>query len=172
MPQMKLAKSKESEINNINLFFRELSWLADEKQYSDLEYIDFSDFELLSKFNKESAEDFIEEISRYAKSLFWEKLIMNTQTLLENCADPNVETVEFNDKIQKGFALQTKQFPNKNEYPEDYKKVLAYYELGNKTINPISAYYIKGEDDFFALDGHKVSNVRYWYEIPEQSTTL
>jgi len=169
---MKLAKSKENEIDDINLFFRELSWLADALNLSDFSNTDLDeDFELLSKFDKDP-EIFIEDVAKHAKSLFWEKLIMNTQTLLENCADPKVDTVEFNENIQKGFALQTKQFPNKNEFPEDYEKVLVYYELENKTINPITAYYIKKENKFFVIDGHDIPNVKYWYEIPEQSTIL
>lgn len=102
---MTLAKSKENEIDDINLFFRELSWLADALNMSDFTDADLDeDFELLSKFGKDP-EFFIEEIAKHAKSLFWEKLIMNTETLLENCADPKSDTVEFNEKIQEGFSL-------------------------------------------------------------------
>ena len=64
---MKLAKSKENEIDDINLFFRELSWLADALNMSDFSNTDLDeDFELLSKFDKDP-EIFIEDVAKHTK---------------------------------------------------------------------------------------------------------
>jgi len=121
MQQRKLAKILKSEINDFNIFFRELSWLADELKMTDFEDAEINeDYKLLSTFSK-NAENFIADIAKQAKSLFWEKLIMNTQTLLENCTDPKAETVEFNEKIQKGFAL----LKNETDYKTKYEKCIS-----------------------------------------------
>lgn len=118
---MTLAKIRKSEINDFNIFFRELSWLADELKMTDFEDADIGeDYELLSTFDKDAV-GFINDISRKAKSLFWEKLLMNIETLLDNCADPEAETVEFNEKIQKGFTL----LKNETNYKTKYEKCIS-----------------------------------------------
>lgn len=150
MAYMKLAKSKEKEIEDINLFFREIAWLSDELNMNDYESsLINEDYELLSKFNTENAETFLSDICRHSKNLFWEKLIMNVQTLLDNCACPNSDTVDFNEDIKKGFSLLELQ---KSVKKCNHKKDAIVNEQGN-TIGS----YCSECDIFYNQNGDAIS---------------
>ena len=103
--QLKVAKSKDTEIERINLVLTEISWLGEELRSTPLSNIDFSEYEVLSKFDKEDTEEFLVQICRTVKGLMYEKAIMNLQVLLENCADPELNHLDFNKDIKKGLEL-------------------------------------------------------------------
>lgn len=48
---MKLAISREKEINDINDFLKECSWLSDEFKRSDFEDMDWEEFEIFKKYD-------------------------------------------------------------------------------------------------------------------------
>lgn len=100
---MKLAISRKKEINDINDFLKECSWLSDEFKRSDFEDMDWEEFEIFKKYDTKDIEGFLSDLVRHAKSLFWEKAIFNLQTLLENCADKTLDHLDFNAEIKQGF---------------------------------------------------------------------
>jgi hypothetical protein len=60
------------------------------------------------------------------------------------------------------------KYPNKNQFPEDYKKVLLIFEYTNKTKYPIIAYYISRHQKFFIIDGHSIDqSIKAWCELPD-----
>lgn len=102
---LKVSKSKDSEIERIKDVLTEISWLGEELRSTNLSDIDFSEYEILSKFDKQDTEEFLGMLCRTVKGLMYEKAIVNLQVLLENCADPNLGHLDFNKDIKKGLEL-------------------------------------------------------------------
>lgn len=102
---MKVSKSTELEIRAICDFLNELSWLNKDMNGSYLNDVDFSKYKILEKFNKDDPEEFLLRVLSYFDSLFWEKALCNLSTLLDNCADPNEDVLEFKPEIKKGLEL-------------------------------------------------------------------
>lgn len=99
---MKLAISRPEEIKHIRTFLNECSWLKDELKYNELEDIDFLNFELLKNFDKTSAKSFLFSMVNEIKALYYEKALWNLETLLENCADKNLDYLYLNSEIRAG----------------------------------------------------------------------
>ena len=57
--KIKLAKSQPNEIQHIKNFLKECGWLKDELKHTELEDVDFSEFELLKDFNQKDASEFL-----------------------------------------------------------------------------------------------------------------
>ncbi len=106
---MKVGKTSEKEISELFNFMNELSWLADEFRTGEFEHIDWNEFDILKTFDREDPNQFMSDLARYAKSLFYERVLTNCQVLLDNCADPNERTLEFNPDIKKGLELLESQ---------------------------------------------------------------
>jgi len=105
---MKVSKSTEEEIDNINNFLQELKWLSKDLQHSDLEDVDLTECKILKFFNKKDTEEFLRTVLKQFDGLYWEKALMNLLTLLENCADPDLNVLEFNPDIKKALELYNK----------------------------------------------------------------
>ena len=64
------------------------------------------------------------------------------------------------------------KYPEKNEFPEDYKEVLLMYEYeSNKVVNPIIAHYISSENKFYFAPSHSINEfygikILAWCELP------
>lgn len=118
---MRLAKTNEAEIKTLIDFLKELEWLREELNNNDFEdaRIDKEDFPLLSTFDKQSIQNFLFDICNHAKSLFWERILWNCQTLLDSCADPNLTYIDFKPEMKKLF--EPKGFKDKNgkQFGED-----------------------------------------------------
>lgn len=99
---MKLAISRPNEIQNIKNLLKECGWLADELKHTELEYVDFSNFELLKDFNQKDAAEFLFSVVDKIKALHHEKAIWNLEVLLENCADESLDYLAFNSDIEAG----------------------------------------------------------------------
>lgn len=107
---MKLQKITEERISGISDFLNELSWLSQRMSCDDLESIDLDeDFPILNELMKRSnkdAESLLEAICHHVdRHLFYEQALFNLETLIDNCADPNNEVLDFNSDIKKGFEL-------------------------------------------------------------------
>lgn len=74
---------------------------------------------------------------------------MNAQTLLDNCACPKSDTVDFNEDIKKGFALLKLQEDSKKC---NHKKDAVTNEEGN-----IIGSYCSECDIFFNPKGNAIS---------------
>ena len=99
---MKLAKSQPNEIQHIKNFLKECGWLKDELKHTELEDVDFSEFELLKDFNQKDASEFLFSVVNEIKALYHEKAMWNLETLLDNCADKSLDYLDFNSNIKAG----------------------------------------------------------------------
>ncbi len=100
---MKLALSQPNEIQHIRKFLNECGWLKDELRHSELEDVDFSEFELLKDFNQNDSSEFLFSVLNEIKALYHEKALWNLETLIDNCADKTLDHLDFNPKINAGF---------------------------------------------------------------------
>ena len=100
---MQVSKTSHEQIKTVSEFLHELSWLNDDLRSTNLEYVDFSPYTILKDFDKKEIQDFLNSVCCHAKNLFYEKVLMNCSTMLDNCADPNLEVLDFNPKIKAGF---------------------------------------------------------------------
>ena len=99
---MKLGKSQPNEIKHLRTFLRECGWLRDELKHTELEDVDFSEFELLKDFDKGDASQFLFQIVNEIKAMHHEKALWNLEVLLDNCADPKLSHLDFNNEIKAG----------------------------------------------------------------------
>ena len=123
---MRVGKTNEKEIKSVSDFLNELSWLSDSINFTNLEDIDFTDFEILSKFDKTNAEEFIESLAKYAKNLFYERVLINCSVLLENCADPNLSYLDFSPDLKQ--LIEVDGFKDKNGKQFGDGDILQYSE--------------------------------------------
>ena len=99
---MKLAISRQTEIDHIKTFLKECGWLKDELSHTELEDVDFSEFELLKDFNKKEASEFLYSVVNEIKALYHEKAMWNLEVLIDNCADKSLDYLDFNSDIKAG----------------------------------------------------------------------
>lgn len=134
---MKLAISREKEINDINDFLKECSWLSDKFKISDFEDMDWEEFEIFKKYDTKDVEGFLSDLVSHAKSLFWEKAIWNLQTLLENCSDKTLDHLDFSPEIKKGFEAV--------EILKECRDYMPYSTEHRKKINELLGEKADGE---------------------------
>lgn len=99
---MRLSISQPNEIHHIKNFLKECGWLKDELKHTELEDVDFSEFELLKDFNQKDASEFLFSVVNEIKALYHEKAMWNLETLLDNCADKSLDYLDFNSDIKAG----------------------------------------------------------------------
>ena len=99
---MRISKTSHEQIKSVSDFLHELSSLNDELECKSFYAINFSEFEILQDFNTNDKEHFLTSICGYAKNLKYEKVLMNCATMLDNCADPNLDFLDFNSEIKAG----------------------------------------------------------------------
>lgn len=104
--QLKLAKTSEKEINSLFDILNEIEGIHKYQLNSfEFEDIDFEEYEIMKTFDSTTAEAFLLDLFRYLSSIHFQRILFNCQTLLENCADPNESTLEFNSDIKEGLKL-------------------------------------------------------------------
>lgn len=104
MPQLKLSKSTEKEIDRLYNILNEIDQLKDELSYKNWYSIDKTEFEILYIKNK-NEEEALEHILKLISESPLRKALFNLSTLLENYADPECDTLEFNKDISRGLEL-------------------------------------------------------------------
>ena len=113
---MKLAKTNEDEIHNLNSLLNEVEWLSKEfRSGNDLSDIDLEDYEHLSKLPKSDPEEFLKLLCHKIAANHFQRILFNCSTLLENCADPNLKHLDFNPDIKAGLELLDKQREQQKE---------------------------------------------------------
>jgi hypothetical protein len=107
---MKVAKTNDEEISKLTTLLNEVEWMSKEfLRGSDLSDIDWEDYELLWKLPKDNAEEFLKALCHTIAGNHFQRILLNCSTLLDNCADPNVEYLDFNPDIKAGLELLEKQ---------------------------------------------------------------
>lgn len=117
MPTIKVAKTNPEEIHKLYATLNELEWLHKELQRGEFDDVDWEDFEVLGKLglvkdrgldnmeHERTAEFFLEDLVAELSGIHFQRILMNLDTLLHNCADPDAKTLEFNPNIKKGLEL-------------------------------------------------------------------
>lgn len=123
MSQLKLAKTSQAEIDSLFAILNEAEWLKKELQNNFLEDIDFSEFEIMQSFDRENTEQFLTDFVSHLSSIHFQRILFNCQTLLDNCADPDLDTLDFNKDIKRGLELleaQTQE-PDYDNQAKEYE---------------------------------------------------
>ena len=102
---MKVGKTSDAEIQTVFDFMNELSWLHDALRRTSFEDVDFSEFTLLKRMDTSSAETLLYDLAHYAKNCFYERVLVNCHVMLENCADKDLNYLDFNPDIKRGSEL-------------------------------------------------------------------
>lgn len=134
---MKITRVTEEEISEFNTLLSDIEWLS--KEFSsgkDLSEIDLDDYEVLSNLSKDDAELFLKSVCEKIACSPFKRILFNCMTLLDNCADPSSDTLEFNPDIKAGLELLDKQ--RKDEFIRDCistgKCVESRFKLSNEQV--------------------------------------
>jgi len=121
--QLRVAKTSEKEIDSLFAILNEAGSLKKELEHNFLEDIDFSEFEIMKSFNRENEEGFLTDFVRHLSSIHFQRILFNCQTLLDNCADPDSDTLDFNKDIKRGLVLLNaqKQEPDFDNQAKEYE---------------------------------------------------
>jgi hypothetical protein len=101
---MRVAKTNEEEITRLNTLLQEIEWLSkDFRSGNDFAYINWDDFENLQDLPRGDVEDFLKVLCHKIAGNHFGRILMNCITLLENCADKNLDYLDYNPQIKAGF---------------------------------------------------------------------
>lgn len=80
------------------------------KYYKSEEVVDVvrenkDDFEVLSKFELSDSEEFLRSICNYVYGIRHGCVMFNLFTLMDNCADPNLDHLDFKPDLKRGLEL-------------------------------------------------------------------
>lgn len=117
MPYLKLAKATEQEINAVHGIFQELDNLSGYYDPRDYVLENLEDFPVLYELVGGSNMEFIQNICQHVSDIRWQVVMLNLHTLMENCADPCLDTLDFKPSIKKGLQLFNEQ---QNPQTHDY----------------------------------------------------
>lgn len=135
---MRVAKTNEEEITRLNTLLQEIEWLSkDFRSGNDFAYINWDDFEKLQDLPRTDVEDFLKVLCHKIAGNHFGRILMNCITLLENCADKNLDYLDYNPQIKAGFeAFEMLEEIHKGITPKEsllfegplHKKISAFLE--------------------------------------------
>lgn len=102
---MKLAKTNVEEIDNLLSILNELEYFNTYHSNQDLSKIDWDEYEILNKFDHSDYQLFFNSVIQYICKIHFKRILWNCETMLENCADPNLDYLDFNENIKEGLKL-------------------------------------------------------------------
>lgn len=103
---LKLAITSTEEISSLMRFLNELEDLYKydlNKNY--LKNCDLSGFKIIKSFDKTSPELFLEDVLKHLSNIHFQRILWNADTMLINCADLTLDTLEFHPDIKRGLEL-------------------------------------------------------------------
>lgn len=106
--KMTLAKAKDTEIRRFSDILQEINWLSQSfRDAEEIETIDWEEFPIITKAAQKSTDPTIilKAICHLIGGSPFEKLLWNLEVLLENCADPDLDHLDFNKDLKEGLAL-------------------------------------------------------------------
>lgn len=106
MARMKVCRASSEEIKRLNDFLNELEHHGRYSHFYEIkDTIEESpeDFPIISRFSREDPNEFINDVCNFLARNRWEVVIFNLQVLLDNCADLNVENLEFKPEIARAL---------------------------------------------------------------------
>lgn len=107
---MKIARVKKETIENIFDLLNDVKHLSNELQSTSLEHVSSGDFDVIPIMQDESI--LLKELCKKIANSNYEIALSNLMTLLENCADMDADTLEFNKEIitLKKLPIKLKTF--------------------------------------------------------------
>lgn len=113
---MKVAKTTVEEIFSLLHLLNELELLHKELQRVDFDAVDWDEFEVLSTMGLVSdrgldlgrdrePEYFVEDLVRRLSGIHFQRVLLNAEVLLNHCADPDQDTLEYSPDLAKGLYL-------------------------------------------------------------------
>lgn len=107
--QLKMAKATKSDIKNLILLYNVLENIVKYGAESKDEFNHFDEKEkkhLNRIFGKEGEIDY-EELTNYLHSLTFglHRVVMGYEVLFNNCADPKLDHLDFNSRIENAFLV-------------------------------------------------------------------
>lgn len=108
---MKIARTTEKEIQDLSDILgevRRLSQLLSGPISRRLSDVNFEEEEMTlfgSDIRTDDPEQCLRDLVRHIASLNWEKVLMNCLVMLDNCTDPNQDTLEHSPEIMEGLEL-------------------------------------------------------------------
>lgn len=115
MGSLRVSKTNDDEIFKLNSLLNEIEGLSkDFRSGRGFDDIDWEDYEELSTLPKNDIEEFLIKLTHLISSVHFQRILFNCSTLLENCADPDLDYLDFNKDIKEGLNLLEKQ-NNTNE---------------------------------------------------------
>jgi len=102
---MKLAKIKKSEIDKLLTILSEMQAFHKHDSHYEIEDVEWSEYNLLSNMNKANYEELFKDVCAYVSGLRFEQAVFNLLTLLDNCADPDSDTLDFHPDIKKALEM-------------------------------------------------------------------
>jgi hypothetical protein len=134
---MKVAKTNEEEITRLKTLLNEIEWLSkDFRSGYDFSDINWEDYERLYNLPKDDAEEFLKVLCHKIAGNHFGRILMNCITLVDNCADKNLDYLDFNPRIKAAFeAFELLQEINQQSSPDKnlhmhpvYKKTSDFLE--------------------------------------------
>ena len=109
---MKLAVTDQEEIKSLMNLCNEIESFYEELRVRNFEDINLKDdkehFKILYPIWKNAEgniEYFMEQVFREFNIVHYQRILWNCSTMLTNCADPNLDHLDFNPDIKKGLEL-------------------------------------------------------------------
>ncbi len=102
---MRVAKVTQQEIDRLRNILFDLQNLRELLCYNELEDLSFEDFETLKGLDNTYPRGVLYSICRQISETYFEKILFNLTTLLDNCADEESDYLDFNKDIKRGFEL-------------------------------------------------------------------
>lgn len=110
--RMKVARATQKEINSLRQLLKDLECVGENYSWTDpydaVKRFPDNFFEL-ENMEAEDNETLLSGICEWFAENRWEVVLFNLDVLLDNCADLNAPTLEFNERIKKGLALLDSQ---------------------------------------------------------------
>lgn len=105
---MTVARATDQEIKEVNNLLNELESIG--RYYTGQEVIDVvkenkREFKVLSGFDREDSESFLRSLCDYVNNTRHNCVMFNLFTLMDNCADLESDTLDFNPTLKRGLEL-------------------------------------------------------------------
>lgn len=110
---MRVSKTNENEITEFLQLLNEINELSkDFSSGDDLSRINWQGYERLGELTKLSSDDSEIDVSKFLELLCdkiskqnYTRILFNTITLLENCANPDLDYLDYHPDIKAGLEL-------------------------------------------------------------------
>jgi hypothetical protein len=101
---MKVAKTNQEEISRLNSLLNEIECMSkDFRSGNDFSDLEWAGYEIFEELPKDDAEKFLKVLCHKIAGIHFQIILFNCSTLLDNCADENQDTLDFNPTIKAGF---------------------------------------------------------------------